>query len=540
MNKKRQQELLLFILALAVVAFVGIDSVRFFTRFDMTENGAYTISSVSKNLFREIPEQVQVTYYISEKLEKMHPMPKQIEDLLNEYSAFSHGKIRVSIVDPAKTASEAAVERLGVLPQQIQTVEQNEQSVAMVYTGIVIQYLDRTETLPVVFATDTLEYELSSRIRKIVRNQQKVVGVVVGDAGKNFSQDFQTLQQSLQRSFTVRELQPGQDVPADVSVLFVLGGTGLDDFDLYPIDQYIMRGGHTLFAVPGVDVDAQQTLTATAVTNDSPLTAIATYGVQIGKQLVLDKSSLTVPFQTASPLGGMMINLVQYPHWISIRSENVSTKNPITSRFAGLSLFWPSPLEARKVDGVKAEPIVNSTGQAWLQTKNFVTTPNAGPAAFYAEQGSTTRKYVLAYALSGEFQSYFAGKPIPVRKGTKTDWKDTLAKGRDTRMIVVGNSAFATELQQYSRNTGNIDFLLNSADWLSSDDDLLSIKTRVTHEITLNRIQDPAQKAAAAFWAEAVNVVFIPLLVIFFAVWRTAKRRKLQRTVPEATNDVQK
>jgi ABC-2 type transport system permease protein len=506
----------------------------------MTKNGTYTISAVSKNLFKEIPDQIQITYFISEKLAKIHPLPKEIEDLLYEYAANSRGKIRISVLDPSKEGSESAAEQLGVVPQQIQVVEQNEQTVATVYTGIVIQYLDRYDTMPVIFSTETLEYDLTSRIRAIVKNTSKALGVIVGDSGKSYSTDFATLQRILQKSFSVNEIQPGEDLPDDVSVLFVLGATKLDAFDLYPIDQFLMRGGRVLFAVQGVDVDSQQTLAATAVLNDEPLNAIASYGVAVRKVLALDKSCLTVPFRMASPYGGSIINLVQYPHWINVRAENVSATNPITSRFAGLSLFWPSPLDSIEVPGVKAEAIINTTPQGWLQTANFMTTPEYGPESFYGEADTTTKQYALAYALSGTFPSYFAGKPIPTRKDASRDWKDTAKESPETRVIVIGDDIFATELQTFTNNSNNADFLLNCAVWLSSDDDILSIKTRAAKNTSLDRIQDPAVRKSAAVWVEAVNVGIIPLIVIAFAVYRMARRKKLQqRALPEAGNEVQ-
>jgi len=162
--QKKSTELIILLLILSIVVLFALNSSRYFVRLDFTGNKAFTISRVSKELFQEIQEQVYITYYLSERLQSLYNFPAQIEDLLQEYAAHSRGKIIISVLDPAKTGDSGKAESLGVYPQQIEVVEKDERSVARVYTGIVIQYLDRSEALPVVGRIDTLEYDLTSRI----------------------------------------------------------------------------------------------------------------------------------------------------------------------------------------------------------------------------------------------------------------------------------------------------------------------------------------------------------------------------------------
>ena len=76
-------------------------------------------------------------------------------------------------------------ESLGVFPQQMEVVERNERTVARVYSGIVINYLDRHETLPLAYRLESLEYELTSKIRGIVTEERRVVGLLSGQDGRN-------------------------------------------------------------------------------------------------------------------------------------------------------------------------------------------------------------------------------------------------------------------------------------------------------------------------------------------------------------------
>ena len=239
--EKKRQEIIIFILTVAVAFFIGLIGIRFFFRVDMTTSRTFTISKVSKNLFTEIPEEVHLVYVISEKLKRLSAFPEQVEDLLYEYAAFSRGKIKVTVVDPVKDGITAQVESLGVMPQQIEVIEQNEQSLAMVYTGIVIEYLDRQSSLPLIFRTETLEYELTSAIRRLVKGDEKMLGVLVGDAGRSLDQEYGMLKQQFQQDYTIKELRMGDPIPDDISALMIVSGKDISKEDLKPIDSYIHR-----------------------------------------------------------------------------------------------------------------------------------------------------------------------------------------------------------------------------------------------------------------------------------------------------------
>ncbi|RKX79978.1 MAG: ABC transporter [Spirochaetes bacterium] len=517
--KKKSQEIILLCLMVGILFFTALNSNLYFKRFDVTENRVYTISDVSRNLFKEIPEQVHMTYYISEKLDKRSPIPGQIEDLLNEYAVYSRGKITVSVVDPVKEGSASQAERLGVIPQQMEVVEQSEKSVAVVYSGIVIQYLDRFETLPFVLQTETLEYELTSKIRKVVKNEEKSIGILVGDAGRTLSQDYALLQDNLSGDYTVREIKRGEGIPDDISVLFVLGNKDFSKEDLLPIDRYIMNGGRVLFCVEGVYVDMMRNLEARKI-EDSPLyDMLRNYGVEVEQKLVLDEYArdFRIPQQFFGSIAWQVIG--KYPHWVAVIRQNVLRDNPLTARFSGLDLLWPSPLKKLDVEGVKAEELLKTSPRAWTMEKNFDTNPyNAH--VFQATRSETEGQYVLAYALTGMFPAYFG------ENGDSNQEEEIDRKSPETRMLVIGDSDFASNLIQFSASRYNLTFLENIAEWLASEDDLLRIKTRVARDIRLNTIQDPDTEKAVYFFSQIVNVVLIPLLVILYGINRFLRRRK--------------
>jgi ABC-type uncharacterized transport system involved in gliding motility auxiliary subunit len=113
----RNQARIIAILSAAVILLLFLLSGRLWVRLDLTKNKAYTISEVSKNLYRDIDDQVTVTYFVSERLSRAHPMPGEISDLLRQYAAHSRGKIRFIQKDPAKDEVTSGVVELGIIPQ---------------------------------------------------------------------------------------------------------------------------------------------------------------------------------------------------------------------------------------------------------------------------------------------------------------------------------------------------------------------------------------------------------------------------------------
>ncbi|MFP4364552.1 MAG: GldG family protein [Spirochaetia bacterium] len=539
MNKKTQ-EIIIFILVIAVIFFLGLNSVRYFFRVDLTQNQIYTLSDVSRNLYQEIPEQINITYYVSERLKNLYPEPELIEDVLYEYAAHSRGKIRVDVVDPVQEGIADQVEQMGIVPNQIGVRDEAEQSFAIVYSGLSIQYLDRQEIIPVIGTAQSLEYQLTSRIRQIVENSERIVGVLMGNESRNFEQDYQQLKSQIERNYTLRMIERGENISDDVSMLLVLGSRSLDDFDLYPVDQYVMNGGNALFAVDGVPLDLNSFAPATGE-NEETRELLSSYGIDIQEALILDTSSRAIP--VSNQRGGYQ--LMPYPHWIQLTEEGVASDLPVTQNFSGLDLLWASPIELNEQEGIEYTELLRTSEEAWTMSgENIVTAPEQA-ASFAMTRDVTTGQYLVGVSAQGAFPSYFTDREIPTREGEDREWSDPVELAEGSHVIVIPDSDFPSMIAEYSLSSNmfsnqnslgyNIGFIDNCIEWLSSDDDLLSIKNRVNRDLRLNNVKDEAAESAIMIFAQVLNIVIIPLLVIVYGVVRffLRKRRETNEVMEE-------
>jgi len=523
---------------------------RFWFRLDLTKNKTYTISQVSRNLHMELPDPVNITFYLSDRLRTIDPAPGEIEDTLREYAAYSRGKIRLTVRDPVKAGLSRMIEELGVQPRQVHSVDQDQASIVTVYSGIVIEYLDRIDIIPWIISTETLEYDLTTRIRSMVNNTERMIGIMVADSFRDWNEDFSYLNIFLAHSgYRVRLFYPGEAIPDNLPALFVFGGVeDIDDWGLYRIDRYIQLGGKVLFAVKGIHVDVYGSVEARYQYDLGLLDMITTYGVTIRPELALDRSALVIQFQSVTPAGGLQNRFSRYPLWIGVLSDNGNMQHPVSAGFAGLDLYWASPLDLHPSSEVEVVPLFTSTSEGWLMRDPFITSPEI-PYRLEAQFEQTKGVKTLGAALSGVFPSFFRGAPKPIREGSFEELPDMPLHARPSRIIVVGDTDFASNIMNATQNVPqgerhNIDFLLRVADWLLNDDDIISIRNKQPQIGRFDKISDETKRAAAMSFSQIVNVGLIPVLVIasgfIFAFKRRSKWRNIEikSIKEEISNDI--
>jgi gliding-associated putative ABC transporter substrate-binding component GldG len=519
-DRKRREQLITGLLVIVVLILGIIDAQAFFLRLDASRNRMFSISDVSKKIARNLPDNMSITYYVSDKLASRYPFPLQIKDMLGEYATYSGGKISLSVVDPVSSKTPVQPESLGIQGRQMQVIEKQEMNLATVYSGIVIRYLDKMESLAFVQDVTSLEYEVSAKIKTLLTGKSITLGILLGDSRRSLENDYSYMMQELQNQFTVQPIQKGQDIPLGLSALFVIGNMDLDEYDLYAVDQYIMSGGKVLFAVDSVDVDLTQQLQAQKIQNTAIFDMLAAYGARVRPELVLDTSNKTVTFRYTQA----QIMRVNYPLWIAVTARTVAKDNPITARFAGLDLYWPCPLEMIPRQGITERPLISTTADAWVMTDRFETNPMLAQQP-QVQDTSQRGQRILALTLSGAFTSWFKDRPTPARAGEKPK-AATVTSSPDTRLVVIGDADFATNLIENTQAGYNLSFISNCAQWLGMEDELLAIKTRSEVDVRLNAIADPARKSRAMLSAQVINVAVIPLLVAVYGSIRLIIRRR--------------
>jgi ABC-type uncharacterized transport system involved in gliding motility auxiliary subunit len=108
-------------------------------------------------------------------------------------------------------------------------------------------------------------------------------------------------------------------------------------------------------------------------------------------------------------------------------------------------------------------------------------------------------------------------------------------EARASRIIVVGDTDFASSLMNASGGTRNLEFFVQAADWLCNDDDIIGIRARASQSGRLDKIIDDNRRKSVMSYAILVNVYVVPLFVIAAGIFYALHRR---RNLKERSDDV--
>ena len=261
------------------------------------------------------------------------------------------------------------------------------------------------------------------------------------------------------------------EVPSDCTVL-ISGGPKV----AYPqpvvsaLQTYVENGGRAIFLL-----DDPLRLGQSEPPSDSAdlLKMLADWGVTVNKDLVLDLSGIGQIFG----FGPEIPIVLQYePHAITSPLARIPTGFPLARS-----------LDIKSAGNSSVEKLL-STGEDSVAVTEVPANGNIDP-----------RK----------------GKKGPLVIGAV----GTISGAKQGRFIVIGTSEAAANNFMGARQLGNRDLFTNSVNWLSSDEDLISIRPKPPEDQALN-ITGPRMNLL--FW---LSVVIFPMGVVFFGLATWWKRR---------------
>ena len=514
-----------------ILVLINFLSTRRFIRADLTEDKRYTISKATKNVLDTLDDIVTITAYFSTTPAEVAQIRRDVRDVLDEYNAFSK-KLQIDYVNPADfdDGQKQELRFKGIPEVQINVVKKDKAEIANVYMGISIGYSGKEEILPVVRSTANLEYELTSTILKVTTKEAKTVGFLTGHGefdvnAQNHQQFRQLLDKNAQGQYNLTSvsLQDGKAVDDTVATLVIAGVTQpLTEREKYEIDQFIMRGGRSVFLVDPIQLQPGTLQAAPLSTGLNDL--LEHYGVKLGNNLLLDRRF----HDTARFQQGFMTVIQPYPYFIKIVKPNFSTENTITNQLEAVTLPWTSSLEIAAKEGITATPLAKTSefGQSIQGYYNLM--PNS------PIPDAELQPYTVAAALEGHFKSFYADKEIPPvattpdaeksetsSPGQDAETPTTITESEQTQIVVVGTAQFLTQLRP-----DGVNFFLNTVDWLTLGDALIGIRSHAITDRPLREVSEIEKN-----FIRYLCIIGIPLLVVIFGLFRYILKKRAKQLV---------
>ena len=177
MGKVKSGKYFKFFIYLVAVVLVNLAGITLFQRFDLTANGAYSLSEASRRSVATLSEPLTVNVFFTKKLPAPYNnIERYLRDLLEEYAVYAGKYFNYRFYDvspqegdlkPGAETNQELADNYGISPIQIQVIEKDEVKFQKAYMGLVILHGDLIERIPTITSVDRLEYQLTTAIMKL-------------------------------------------------------------------------------------------------------------------------------------------------------------------------------------------------------------------------------------------------------------------------------------------------------------------------------------------------------------------------------------
>lgn len=492
-NNKSLSPIILCIMAIILFFCLNIIADLGFKRFkiDMTDDHLFSMSSKAVEIIRKYHEPITFKLFFSNRAANGFPALKsyadRIQGFLEEFVQKSNGNIKLQIIDPQPFSEEEDL----ATSYGLKGVDLNNGQ--KVYFGLVAtNSTDDVSTVP-VFVLERekfLEYDLVKMVYSLSNPKKSTVGVMTGlsmDTPMLFGNmpipggnGWVILEQMRQIFNVVPVKDDAEAIPDNIDVLMVAQPKGLTDKSLYAIDQFVLKGGHTLFFVDP-NVENKGGSTRTDLPYPSMLNRLFnSWGVNIDPEKIVTDRLAGRKVQDDSSQKGY----VEYIAWLNMRDKNLNHSEVTTSVLKELNFATAGSIEKTGKTNINFIPLVSTSKESMLMSKEFfsgIPKPNDLLKAFVP----ANKEFVLAARLSGEVPSAFsAGLP----NGTINSNNLTKSKGSINVFIIADTDILRDDLwltlqdlQGYKviqTSADNGSFVVNILDYLSGSDDLIALRGR--------------------------------------------------------------
>ncbi|MBL4762262.1 MAG: GldG family protein [Gammaproteobacteria bacterium] len=468
-----QQNVLFVFLFLAVIgllAWIG-DVYRF--EADWTSSQRNSLSTSSQRLLETLDGPITITAFVSGNDELL----RNISALVNRYTRFD-SSIEFKIINPDTDPD---------LAQKMNISMDGE---------LIIAYQNKTEKLQILN-----EQAISNALQRLARKGKRWIVFLDGHgerkANGQANADMGILSRELQRKGLTLEsinLARTPSIPANTDVLIIASPqVDLLAGEAMLITKYVEAGGNLLWLMEPESLTGSGSLAGPkSLAGLEPLAELL--GVDSLPGVIVDP---------ATQLLG--VNRVDYALATDYPRHGI-TKNLFT-----LSLFpRASALEVHSPEDWQAQVFIETSARTWTETGEI-----SGDIRFGDDHDEQAGPLTIGLTLTRSLSNAMFESDSEETNHEKTNPGKT---NQEQRIIIVGDGDFLSN--QFLGNGGNLDLGLNMFNWISHDDELISINTRATPDATLNLGQTTQILIAIGF------LILLPLSLFGSGIRIWLKRRR--------------
>jgi len=435
-NKNKFNSFLQLFSAIVIVVLINVIGNYVFHRFDLTAEKRYSLSAATKKLLKELDDVVYFKVYLEGEFPAgFKRLRSETKEMLDEFRAYAGDNIQYTFINPSQnedvnknTEVYEQLYKAGLLPTSLQVKTENGEQNQIIFPGALVTYHEKTSPLQLLKAQvalgeeevlngsiENLEFEFASTILKLTTKVKDKIAIVEGHGELN-GKNLEDITKALEEYYVVERVRLNNQLfslRGFKAAIIAKPDSSFDEKDKYILDQFVMKGGRTLWLIDPV-MASMDSLTKNNVTLGlaNPINLediIFKYGVRMNTNLVLDVQSAPIPV-----LAGYQGNQPQYKYypWVYFPVAFPFCDHPIVKNLNAVKFEFASGIDTLNNREIKKTILLASS-----QYSRSVNTParidlsilkkNPNPKEYYR------RNIPLAVLLEGEFESVFKNRIAP-------------------------------------------------------------------------------------------------------------------------------
>lgn len=407
---------------MGITLLINAISIGNYHRFDVTSLAQFTITPQTKDTLSKLATPVQVLCFFTP--DDPYGVANYTINLLTEYQNYTD-QLTTKIIDPDEHPDQA---RQYNITQYQTIVFESDNRHRLVMPQDIIEIGTDAQGNPQIMGIEA-EHAFTSAILEVTGAVQKKVYFLTGHGEANIDSNYSRARDALRNNlYKVETLDliytPG--IPEDcVALIIAAPQKALTSDEVKIIERYLENGGWALILVnPESPPDIKQ--------------LVSSWGLDIEDGIIVDKSSYVAP---------------------SIDTPLV----PRSRSFFGLSeTYFPGATaitpQTELADNITTQPLVWTSNDSWLE-RDF--DPDKEPVF---NEGIDIKGSLAIGAVTAVIPTEEAGEETP-------------EENKMTRLVVFGDSDFASNEHFYNGNNG--DLFINGVNLLTAGTELVSIERKV-------------------------------------------------------------
>lgn len=553
LDSKKVESILHFIIGVFVIIIANQLSSRLFYRFDLTEEKRYTISEASKSILQNLDDAIYVDVYLEGDMPAgVKRLQKSIKETLSEFKIYAGNNLQFRFINPSTAKSQNARQEFyeSLIKKGIQATNlfdnvDGKRTQTLVFPGAILTYGNKE--LGVTFlkgnkasspqdqlnqSIEGVEYELSSAIKSLTEQRTKRIAILKGH-GELDTLQIAGLTAELLSKYQVFnvDLTRRQNLLGYDAIVLAKPQEAFSEFDIYKIDQFIMRGGKAMFLIDALyaNMDSASREDNLALPYETNLDDLFfKYGFRINRDMILDRNAAPYPVVVGNLGENPQIQLLPWPFFPIV---NDFSKHPTVRNNDAIITQFMSTIDTLKINGINKIPLMKSSQYSRVLSSPIKVSVNELKKEmnpdFFNSGAQTT-----AWIYEGAFTSLFKNRFLP----GNSDKSDFISDGNSTKILIVSDGDIArndinpktgqpVELgfnQLTETRYGNADFLINTMTYLLEEDGIINTRSKEIKVRPLDVVKIKNQKAT---W-QIVNLVLPIVLIIAFGILKFLLRKR--------------